>query len=113
MLQQIGGVLDRRGDDVLAGGPFPEIDQPAPLAAERGILCAGRDGFLANGTLQLDIGFPRHFSIVDGNQAEAYTELYPRARCLGKTNAPYLQTTDMSTSQIYGLLRPTTNVSGG
>jgi hypothetical protein len=71
VFQQVAGVLYRRGDHVLARGPFSEIDQPATFAAEREVLRTDHDGLLANGTLQLNVAFPCHFSIVDGNEAEA------------------------------------------
>ena len=60
------GILHWRRDNVLSAGPLAQINQPATFAAEREVFSSLRHRLSANRTLQLDLGFARHKSIVDG-----------------------------------------------
>ncbi len=58
------GILDGRGDFVVAAGPFAEVDAAAAVGAEREVFAGGEDDVAAGGAAEgLDsgrCGFVRH-----------------------------------------------------
>ena len=66
-------ILQGFRDDILPARPLSKINQPATLAAEREVGPGASDRLLADGTLQLNLLFAGHNSIVDGKkQSYAY-----------------------------------------
>lgn len=53
------------GNYIASAGPFPEIDQPATLAAEREVGVIPQDKLAAGGTTKAEDFFPRHDSILN------------------------------------------------
>jgi hypothetical protein len=60
------GVLHLRRNNVLAAGPFSQINSPATFAAEREVLDRLGHDLLADRTLQFVLWLDGHKSIVDG-----------------------------------------------